>query len=298
MKKLLAITCFIILITGVESHGQSHLAFLLPKAPVEKTIEVNGKVNLRYVEQGHAGAVPVIFLHGYTDSWHSFESTLEFLPPSVHAMAISQRGHGNSDRPATGYKVSDFARDVAEFIKKKGLGPVIIVGHSMGGGIAQRFALDYPELTKAVVIIASAPTLKENEGVLEFGKEVSKLTDPVDSMFAAEFQKSTITKPIQPEALSLFISESMKVPARVWKEIFQDLVVYDYRPELPKLDKPVLLIWGDQDLFFSRRNQEMMMERIKGAKLLVYEGFGHALQWEDPKRVATDLLSFIEAVKK
>ena len=65
-------------------------------------------VALDYVEKGAKDGVPVIFLHGICDSWHSFESALKYLPSSIHAFAITQRGHGDSEKPAEGYMPKEF----------------------------------------------------------------------------------------------------------------------------------------------------------------------------------------------
>jgi hypothetical protein len=64
-------------------------------------------VKIPFAEQGDPDSLPVLFLHGYTDSWRSFEGVLPLLPRSVRAIAISQRGHGDADRPMTGYRASD-----------------------------------------------------------------------------------------------------------------------------------------------------------------------------------------------
>ena len=69
-----------------------------------KSIALSTGVTLPYVEQGDPAGVPVLLLHGYTDSWRSFEDTLAHLPDSIHAIALTQRGHGDADRPATGYR--------------------------------------------------------------------------------------------------------------------------------------------------------------------------------------------------
>src|SRR5688572_15070142 len=116
-------------------------------------IALSTGVTLDYAEKGPASGTPVIFLHGITDSWHSFESVLLHLPSSIRGFALTQRGHGDSERPAEGYTPAHFAADVAAFIEQKGLGKAIVVGHSMGGLNALQFAIDFPQLAKAIVII-------------------------------------------------------------------------------------------------------------------------------------------------
>ena len=67
---------------------------------IEKNIELPTGVTLSYVEHGNTDGLPVIFLHGFTDSWHSYEFVLDKFPTKFHAIAISQRGHGNSTKAA------------------------------------------------------------------------------------------------------------------------------------------------------------------------------------------------------
>src|SRR5688572_23728529 len=132
-----------------------------PARHVVKTVKLSTGITLEYAEQGNSEGIPVIFLHGITDSWHSFEASLTYLPDNIHAFAISHRGHGDSERPAKGYAMKDFAADVAVFVKDFKLGAVIVVGHSMSGLIVQQFALDYPELSRAIVIIDSQASFKD-----------------------------------------------------------------------------------------------------------------------------------------
>jgi pimeloyl-ACP methyl ester carboxylesterase len=262
----------------------------------EKFIKLSTNVKLEYAEQGDPAGPVVIFLHGYTDSWHSFESILPFLPNNIHAFALTQRGHGNSSKLLGGYQPRDFASDVAAFIKEKNLGAAIIAGHSMGGVVAQQFALDYPQLTKAIVVLSSDASFKDNPGMPEFAQEIMKLSDPVSYEFANEFQKATCANPIDSSYYKLLVGESLKVPAHVWKAAATGFMNVDYSQALNNLTVPALLIWGDKDAFVSRNDQDILLTNIKNAKLLVYEGTGHALHWEEPARFAADLTSFVDKV--
>lgn len=259
----------------------------------QKRLKLSTGVELPYVEQGDPAGVPMIFLHGYTDSWHSFEGLLPHLPASIHAFALSQRGHGDADRPATGYRFQDFAADLAAFIDTLELEAAVIVGHSMGSSIAQRFGLDYPGRTLGLVLIGSATTWR-NPVVWELGDVVSTLTDPIDPGFVREFQESTLAQPVPQAFLETVLQESLKVPARVWKAAFEAHVEADYSPELGKVRVPTLIVWGDQDAIHPRSEQEALAAAIAGAQLLIYPGVGHALHWEEPERFAADLVAFIE----
>ncbi|MGH7577079.1 MAG: alpha/beta fold hydrolase, partial [Longimicrobiales bacterium] len=78
-------------------------------------------VRLNYAETGSPGGDPVILLHGATDSWFSFSRLLPLLPAVVHAYALDQRGHGDSDRPQRDYAPRDLAQDVVAFMNAQGI---------------------------------------------------------------------------------------------------------------------------------------------------------------------------------
>src|SRR5690606_18356586 len=144
----------------------------------------------QYVEQGNDSGVPVLLLHGATDSWRSFEPVLPHLPASIHAFALTQRGHGDASRPPTGYRYTDFAADLAAFMDAVGLGSAVVVGHSMGRAIAQRFAIDHPGRTLGLVLMGAFAGEARNPAVIEIEEALATLTDPLDAGFVREFQVS------------------------------------------------------------------------------------------------------------
>lgn len=262
-----------------------------------KTIALPGRVKLQYVEQGNANGIPVILLHGITDSWHSYESVLQYLPANIHAYAISQRGHGDSERPAEGYLPKDFADDVAAFMQQKKIGSAVIVGHSMGGFVAQQFAVLYPKLARGLVIISSDAAFTDNPGMPEFHQQVMQLSGAMDKKFMDEFQRATLAKPIDPAYFETLVAEGMKVPVRIFQAALTGLMGADLTSDLRNLDVPTLILWGDQDGFCLRKDQQEMLNSIKSSKLIVYEGVGHALHWEQPARFAKELVGFVGKVR-
>jgi pimeloyl-ACP methyl ester carboxylesterase len=305
MKKLIIVLVLVALATSITPFAQDinrliskqifEIAFLDPQ-PVVKTITLPGRVKLEYAEQGNADGTPVIFLHGITDSWHSFESVLANLPSSIHAFAISQRGHGDSERPLQNYTPKDFAGDIAEFVKQRQLNKVFIVGHSMGGVHAQKFAIDYPELTKGLVIIGSDPSLKNNPGMPEFYQEVSKMEGAIDRKFMDEFQRATLADPIDSTYYNLLVNEGIKVPASVFKAALAGLMQVDFTGQLNQINSPSLIFWGNKDAFCTFKGQETLITNIKNSRLIVYGNTGHALHWEEPKKFSEDLLNFIDKI--
>jgi non-heme chloroperoxidase len=265
--------------------------------PIIKSVELPHRVKLPYVEQGDPSGVPVILLHGYTDSWYSFEPVLPHLPGSIHAFALTQRGHGDADRPAAGYRTRDFAADVAAFADALALGPAVVVGSSMGSTNAQRFAIDHPERVLGLVLASSFATYRGNPTIVDFWQSgVSQLTDPIDPGFVREFQESTLAQPISPAFLDTVVQESLKVPARVWRAAFEGSLEDDFVSELDKIEAPTLLVWGAQDMLCPRHDQDVLLRAIPGARLVVYENAGHALHWEEPERFAADLVAFVKSL--
>ncbi len=264
-----------------------------------KYVELPNQVKLPYVEQGDPSGVPVLLVHGFADSRRSFEPVLPHLPNSIHAFALTQRGHGDASRPEAGYRVRDFAADLAAFMDALHLEAAVIVGGSSGGFIARRFAMDHPERTLGLVFMGSPATLRDKPGVLElWDSTISKLTDPVDPDFVRDFVNGTLARRVPQEFFETLVRESLKVPARVWRATCEGLLEDDSFGELDKIKAPTLILWGDQDAVLPRSDQEALAAAIAGSRLVAYAGAGHAFYWEEPSRVAADLVAFVEDLGK
>jgi pimeloyl-ACP methyl ester carboxylesterase len=262
-----------------------------------KSVRLSTGVTLPYVEQGDPSGAPVVLLHGLTDSWRSFEPVLPFLPPSIHAFALTQRGHGDVGRPADGYHPRDFTADVAAFLDSQGLESAIVAGHSMGSTVALRFALDYPERARGLVPMGTLVRYQPNPVIIEFWESVvSGLEDPIDESVAREFQESTLAQSIPAEFLEIVITESLKVPARVWRDGFAGLLEDEHAARLGNIRAPTLLVWGDLDTFVPESDQETLLATIPSSRLEVYRGAGHAVHWEEPARFAADVSAFVKSL--
>ena len=162
----------------------------------EKQVTLSNGTRLVYVERGDPSGAPVVLLHGYTDSMRSFERVLPHLPRSLRVFAVTQRGHGGSDKPEGSYGSDVFARDVAAFLDALGLERAVIVGHSMGSTVAMRFAVEYPQRTQALVLEGAFLPRPANAELGKFLDEVSALNDPIDPAFIRDFQQSTLAQPV------------------------------------------------------------------------------------------------------
>src|SRR5215471_10415377 len=253
---------------------------------------LNTGVRLKYAKQGNGSGRTIIFLHGVTDSWFSYSPVLPYFLDGYTCYALDQRGHGDSDKPETGYSMPDFADDVVAFMDTMDIAQATLAGHSMGSLVGQQVALTAPKRLSRLVLIA-AGTNARAEGVRELEEALEKLCDPVTDEFAREFQLSTIYHPVPEDFLDYVVKESLKLPARVWRAAFSGILAADYSNQLSNITTPTLILRGNQDTVFSQVAQEALELGLQNAVLKVYQETGHALHWEQPEQFANDVKQFI-----
>jgi pimeloyl-ACP methyl ester carboxylesterase len=264
------------------------------RAQTWKLGEVNLKtgIKMHYAEQGDENGAPVIFIHGFTDSWFSYSRILPLLDKKYRVYAIDQRGHGDSDRPEKGYAMKNFAADVLAFMDAKNITKAIVVGHSMGSFVALQTTLDAPQRVEKLVVIGTATTAR-NEVTLDLQKTVNNLKDPVDEKFVRDFQISTSAQTLPDEFINGVVKQSMKLPARVWQSALAGVIAEDYKSRLGKIKTPTLILWGDKENIFLRGEQDLLKAKIANSTLKVYAETGHSPHWERPDIFVRDLNEFL-----
>lgn len=251
-------------------------------------------VELEVAQTGPADGEPVLFLHGYTDSWYSFTRVLEQLPPGIHAIVPSQRGHGDSQRPDCCYDVADFAADAVALLDALGIDDANIVGHSNGSFYAQRVAIEYPERVKKLVLIGSGAKAAVDP-ILEIYDAAKRLSDPVDPAFVREFQATASSSSLPAEFIDRVVAESMKLPARVWQDVMAALVSDATKHDLTRIEAPTLVAWGALDPLWVRADQQALLRAVPHARFIEYTGIGHAPHWDEPARFVADVIAFLGA---
>jgi non-heme chloroperoxidase len=279
--------------SDVDSERIDSSGAALVHAPAIKRLNLHNGVTLEYLEQGDPHGRVVIFIHGYTDSHHSFDENLPIFPERYHVFALDQRGHGNSSKPACCYTQADFSRDVIRFMDVLGIPSATLVGHSMGSFIAHLTALNFPSRIDKLVLIGSAPTVAGNPVALDFKTAVDTLVDPIDPEFVREFQASTFFRPIPPSFLDTSVSESLKVPATIWQQALAGLLADDHSTRLGQIRAPTLILYGDQDIFFTAAQEAELAARIPHSTLIVYPQTGHGTHVERPREVVRDMGRFL-----
>ena len=249
-------------------------------------------LGIEYAEQGQRGGAALLLLHGITDNWRSFEPVLPWLPPHWHVVSMTQRGHGGSSSAAS-WRTRDFAADAAALVATLGLPPVVLVGHSMGAVNALRLAIDHPAAVRGVIAAGGFASFSDKPELVDFIRgQMLTLGEQVPRELAEAFQRDTVAGPLSPGLLQTMIDECLRTPAATWRGAFAALLDDDFSAELNEIQVPVLLPWGDADVFAAESDQQRLQQQLPHATRAVYAGVGHALHWEQPRRFADDLVAF------
>lgn len=233
---------------------------------------------------------------GLADSWHIFDRLMTHMPETLHIYALSQRGHGDSSRPAVGYRTQDFTADLVMFMNALNIEKAVILGASSGGFTARNLAINHPERTLGLVLIGSPATLQGIAAVQEIWETtISKLKDPVSKEFVEKFTRSMFTEAVPPAFIEMTLQENQKVSAQVWRDTTAGILAEPFPGELKKITAPTVIIWGGQDKLLTRSSQEAMTTVIPNARLVVHQDGGHMLYCDEPEAVVQDITAFIAA---
>ncbi|EHK79395.1 alpha/beta hydrolase fold protein [Sinorhizobium meliloti CCNWSX0020] len=214
------------------------------------------------------------------------------LPADFRLIAPDLRGHGQSDKPEGCYTIPEMAHDIRLLIHELGLAPVHLVGHSLGGRLAQALAERWPEVVRRMVLMSTSAAPREREGWL--WENILALRDPIDP--EGEFVRewcSTILTPIDEAFLSHVRRECASVPARVWRSIHYEQLAYDPAPLLQDIAAPTLILRGEKDEIATEEHQNQLKGGIIGSRLISLPDHGHNMHWEDAATLARLVGTFL-----
>ncbi len=257
-------------------------------------VALRSGLRLECAESGEASGPALVLLHGVTDSWRSFEDVMPLLARGGRVVALTQRGHGGSDKPAGGYRTLDYVEDVIEAADALGIERFALLGHSMGASNALGAAIVHPERVSRLILVGAMARFRANAVIKEFVRDVVEgLEDPIPDAVAREFQESTLARPVRAGLLEMVTAESLRAPARVWRQSFAGFLEDAFADRLGEVRAPTLLLRGAMDAIGTHADQEALLSGIRGARLETYERTGHALHWEEPDRFAASVTAFL-----
>jgi branched-chain amino acid transport system permease protein len=252
-------------------------------------IRIPNGLQIFYREHGSGDRV-VLFIHGNTASSLWWERTMANLPAGVRAVAPDLRGCGDSDKPAPPWSMADLAEDIYQFTQAIGLKRCAVVGHSLGGGVAQYLAVNHPDLVERLMLINSAPaeglkTPAERYAQLEVAV---KMPDVLKMALAAMMP----TAP-KDEYYTQLLEESIAKSAAALIPNGHALDEMDLTQQVQALKLPTLILYGQKDGLVTHDMMERTAKAIPGAVLEVWPEVGHSAPVEDPVRFTKRLVDFL-----
>ena len=198
-------------------------------------------------------------------------------------------------RPAQdGYTLVELADDVDAFMDAIGLSSAVLLGSSSGGYVAQQVAVGHPHRVRGLVLVGSPRSLR---GRPPFADEVDRLTDPVDRAWVrASLEWFPRFHDIPGWYVEDRIDDGLRMPANVWRKTLIGLSTAVPPTETGTITVPTLIIRGDRDDLLVQQDQEALAVAIPGSRLVVYNDTGHLVLWEQPQRVASDLIDFVTSL--
>jgi branched-chain amino acid transport system permease protein len=245
---------------------------------------------MHYVERG-AGDEAIVFVHGFVSSHRWWLPALEHLPATVHAYAIDLRAAGDSEAVETGHTLAQYAADIEEFAVAMGLERFTLVGHSMGGGVAMQYALSHPERLKALVLVSP---------LAPFGMRIDQpTTDWINSVQGQEEGQRMIVlgafaTPPSGEYLEQLVADAVAWDKPIYLGTMDDMARFNVSDQLPALEVPTLVTWGDKDTVIPFAGIVDAFTKIPDCNLEIWHGVGHSGPIENPARFVNLLTQFMD----
>ncbi|WP_069063803.1 alpha/beta hydrolase [Sinorhizobium sp. RAC02] len=251
---------------------------------------------------------PILFSHGWplsADAWDG--QMLYFGQNGFRVVAHDRRGHGRSDQPWDGNNMDQYADDLAELIETLDLKDLVMIGHSTGGGeVAHYIGRHGSARVAKVVLVGAVPPLMlkteaNPEGLpLEVFDGIRQGTATNRSQFFKD-----VTMPfygfnregakVNEGFRESFWLQGMMGSIKGHYDCIREFSEVDYTEDLKAIDRPTLIIHGDDDQMVPiAASAEKSAKIVKDAKLLVYKGGSHGLAEVEAEKFNADVLAFIK----
>jgi pimeloyl-ACP methyl ester carboxylesterase len=267
----------------------------------------SGACALYYEHRGTSGS-PLLLIAGYGSSLAGWPRVLiEQLSEQHRVILFDNRGSGNSGKPDAPYVMDEFADDAAAILDAMDVGSAHVMGVSMGGMIAQNFALRHPERMRGLVLGCTAPAALDSDEVVAPEQAVMETLlaprcgDPAQDIrnlwpivhsarYIDEARDLLEQKLVDTEAYP-------KSPQYALERQMQAIAeTHNVLGRLCELVAPTLVLAGTDDVLVPPQNSRVIADRIPHAHLIEYEGVGHDFLDEAGARAAADILRFLADV--
>jgi pimeloyl-ACP methyl ester carboxylesterase len=283
--------------------------------PVREGAVDAGGVAIRYLNWGEPapGAPPLVLLHATGFLAAMWRPIAERLATRFRVIAVDQRGHGDSDKPADGYTFEAFAEDLQRLIDAFGLVRPLVAGHSSGATTIVTHAALYPGiLGRAVLIEPILPRPDWFSNIPPGGRSSMSLADGARKRRAvwasrdealASYRTKDMFRGWDEDVLRIYVDEGMfdrddgqvelKCPPEIEGRFFDAVRDIDAWAMLPKLDCPALFLWGSESHLHGRGLDTAAQETLPDASTVIVPATTHFLPQERPGEVARLMDGFL-----
>jgi len=264
--------------------------------------DVNG-VSIAYRVRG--SGPPLVLIMGYRLS--SLAWPLDFIEKLAERFTVvtfDNRGTGESDKPTTGYEISNMARDVCGLVDHLEIPRANILGYSMGGAIAQEFVRQFPDRVLGLVLCA---TMCGGPRATYASSSVVRVMREHDGLTPEQIARRNWTVTYSPDYLERhqeLAEDQMRreiaapTPLHAADLQFQAFAEFDCSRALPGIHAPTLVLTGDLDQLVSPQNSKFMASLIPGARLIVIPDCGHRMMWEATDECVGSVTEFLAGISE
>jgi len=253
-----------------------------------------GDITLHYRLEGEGP--PLLLIHGLGSDMRGWEFQEKELSKHFQLILVDQRGHGHSSGPGMNFvTASVFAQDMAALLDHLGISKTHVAGQSMGGLIAQQFALDFPEKVERLILISTGPKITEEsidevygwrEAQVE-GGDVAYFEAATKSCYPAEFIENN-----QELMDYLMRRENLLNPQGVMATGL-GLATFDATAQLQRIASPTLIVHGEEDRVFDVSLAKSTDRLIPNSKLVIFPGCGHSTPIQMKDALNSKMIEFL-----
>lgn len=252
---------------------------------------------LHFLDPNPSGRPAVLLLHGLGADGSSWTLQLPALSQAGYRpLAIDAPGFGGSPYDGRGWNIRRVAAQLADLIGELHAGPAHVVGLSMGGVIAQQFALDFPQWTQKLVLVSTFCVLRPQElsGWAYFiHRAVAVLTLGLEAQ-AQVVARRLFPNPQDQALREMYLAVVLKADPRAYRKAMLSLGLYDSRKRLEEIKAPTLVVIGARDTTVTPARQRILADGIPGARQELIPQAGHAVSIDQAEQFNQVLLDFLK----